>query len=108
VERTWQGRLLEREMAVCDTWQRDTQPIVVLPENRGQDIEYLGWIDDGHLLAHVREKRRVSIRSVDPKSGEQAEIISFGMPMNSGNFHGMWMAPGVVQADSTTLRGRTP
>ncbi|MBD8585966.1 hypothetical protein IFT90_15530 [Frigoribacterium sp. CFBP 8766] len=105
VERTQQGRHLEQDMCVCDTLQQDTRPITVLPEHRTQAIEYLGWLDDTRLLAYVREKRRVSVLAVDPRSGEQEEIVNFGMPMNSGNFHGIWMAPGVVQADPATLQG---
>jgi hypothetical protein len=95
---------ISRVVSVWDRWQRSVEPVAVLPEHRGQDVEHLSWVDDRRLLSMVTEGRQVSMRSVDPQTGEQEEYATFRRPVNRGDMHTILVAPGVVQGDPETLR----
>lgn len=95
---------LSRVVSVWDRWRRTVEPVAVRPEHHGQDVEHLGWVDGRRLLSMVTEGRQVSMRSVDPETGEQEEYAAFRRPVNRGEVHNVLVAPGVVQGDPETLR----
>lgn len=105
VGQTQTDSYLSRVVSVWDRWQRSLEPVAVLPEHRNQDVEHLGWVDDRRLLSMITDGRQVSMRSVDPETGEQEEYAVFRRPVNRGDMHSVLMAPSVVHANSETLSG---
>jgi len=118
-------------VATCGTWNpsetrvllsaiKDHQPNVVelatgatrpLKDLITEDEDWLyagtqvgGWIDDKRVLMAGEFGRRIIIATLDVDTGERFDLLD--IPRPTGEYHGIRLAPAVVQADPTLVGPR--